>query len=166
MPGGKMTANKVEVVLEWYELAIAAQVGLSRQMRAMQMKRPDKHGLDPEKGWSVHIEGAAGEMALAKHKRVYWDGSVDVFKSAGDVGDIQVRTRSKSWYELLVRKDDRDEDIFVLVTGLAPNFAIVGWAYGHEAKLIPAKDHGGREPAHFMPQGNLRDIDTLKIDGG
>lgn len=152
----------IEVKLTWHELMTAAQIGLRRQIEAMAKGLPDKHGLDAEKGWGVHIEGAAGELAFAKATNRYWGGSVNTFKVGGDVGDIQVRTRSRDDYELLVRDDDRDEDCFVLVIGRAPKFKIMGYLTGKDAKQSKWRQtHGGREPAFFVPQSELRSVTEL-----
>jgi len=71
------------------------------------------------------VEGAAVEMAAAKALEHYWVPSVDTFKTGSDIGtSIQVRTRSRHSYDLIVRPDDRDEDHLVLVTGIAPRFHV------------------------------------------
>jgi hypothetical protein len=111
----------------------------------------------------MHIEGACGEAAVAKALNVFWSGTVNTFKRGGDIGSkIQVRTRSKSYYELIVRQDDRDDDIFILVTGKAPSFDVVGWTLGKDAKKEQwIQTHGNREAAWFVPQKELLDINTL-----
>ena len=150
----------MKVKLEYHEALIAAEVGMRRQLAAL--GRPDAHGFDGENGWTVHIEGAGGEMAFAKSADLYWNGSVNTYKVGGDVGLIQVRTRSKHDYDLIVRHDDRDEDIFVLVTGKMPNYQIRGWIQGGEAKQDEwVKTHGGRPAAWFVPAAKLKGIETM-----
>ena len=146
----------MRVTLEWFEVLLAATVGVRRQLEALRSGRPDCHGFDGATGWQVHIEGACGEMAFAKATGRYWSGSINTFKAGGDVGNIQVRTRSRDDYDLIVRDDDRDEDIFVLVIGKAPTFRVVGWIQGAEAKR-PSWRHvyGARPPAFFVPQAAL-----------
>jgi hypothetical protein len=122
----------------------------------------DKHGFDGEP-WNIDIEGAAGEIAAAKALGVYWGASVNTFKVGGDVGGLEIRTRSKSEYELLIRDNDPDDSIFVLVTGRSPNFEVVGWMKGKDAKREEWKQtHGGRPPAYFVPQSELHSIESLK----
>ena len=148
------------IKLQPYEWAMAASVGMRRNMSAIADGRPDQHGFIGE-GWGVHIEGACGEMAVAKALGVYWDGSVNTFKGP-DVGSIQVRTRSEDYYGLLVRAKDADDDVFVLVTGRSPEFVIRGWLRGSEAKREEwLSSHGGRPPAYFVPQERLRPIGEL-----
>jgi hypothetical protein len=146
--------------LEWSEVCQGAMVGVWRHVAALKRNLENKHGASEEKGWSIHIDGALGEMVFGKATGLYWDYSVNKFRSGGDVADIQIRTRSKLNYDLLVRENDADEDLFVLVLGQPQDYQIVGCFYGHEAKANNdwLKDHGGREFAFFVPQGELHDL--------
>lgn len=150
------------VLLEWYEVFLAAEVGIQRQIAALRAHRPDRFGYDGL-GWTEHIEGATGEMVVAKALDIYWSGSVDTFRGASDIaGRIEVKTRSRDEYELLVRPDDPDDSAFVLVVGRAPRYRIVGWLYGREAKRPEwLAGHGGRPPAYFVPQAELHPFETL-----
>ena len=152
----------MDVKLTGSELYLAAQVGVARQMEAMRKGLPDKHGFDGIEGWTVHIEGAAGEVAVAKALGVYWNGSLNTFKSQADVQRLEVRTRSKSYYELLIRPDDDSKAVFVLVTGRAPDFEVRGWIQGSEAKKDEwLQTYGGRPPAYFVPHDALHPISEL-----
>jgi len=157
-----MTALKgVVVSLSPFEMMLASQVGMRRQIEAIQKGLPDRHGYDGD-GWNVHIEGAGGEMAVAKALNRYWNGSFNTFQAGGDVGSLQVRTRSREDYDLLVRESDRDDDIFVLVTGKIPRFVVWGWLYGRQAKQPEwRKDYGGRPAAYFIPKEGLNPISHL-----
>jgi len=129
---------------------------MRRQIEALRQHRPDRHGFDGEDGWTIHIEGAAGEMAVAKLRNRYWNGSVNTFKTGGDVGAVQVRTRSKAHYDLIVRDDDRNDDAFFLVIGSIPVFDVVGWIKGRDAKRPEwLQTYGERPPAYFVPQSAL-----------
>lgn len=141
---------------------MAAQVGLVRQFEALKRGLPDRHGYDGL-GWSEHIEGAAGEYALAKHFNVSWNGSVNTFRTQADVQQFEIRTRSKHEYELLVRPNDPDDAAFILITGKAPDFRIQGWMLGKDAKQVHWKQtHGYRPPAYFVPHSALHDIEALR----
>lgn len=144
----------------------AISVGVMRQCSSLKKGLKHAHGAnekDDLNGWSMHIEGACGEAAVAKALNVYWAGTVDTFKFGADIGEkIQVRTRSKDYYDLIVRSDDKDDDIFVLVTGRAPTFNVVGWILGRDAKKPQwVQNYGNRVPAWFVPQKNLIDIQSL-----
>jgi hypothetical protein len=148
-----------EVILTKYEMQMAGSVGLSRGIESISAGNKQAHGCSGD-GWGQNIEGAYGELAFAKFINRYWSGSVNTFKDGGDVGDIQVRTRSKHHYDLIVRDGDRDNDIFVLVTGLAPSYLIRGWIKGIEAKRMDdcIKAYGGRPSAWFVPADRLKPV--------
>lgn len=153
------------ITLTWHEVFLAGTGGLMRQTAALKRQLPDRHGYDGD-GWSVHIEGRAGEMAVAKHLGVYDLATVNTFRNGADVGrTIQVRTRSRPEYELIVRDNDRDDDLFVLVTGRCPEFVIVGYICGADAKREEwKKPHGGREAAYFVPHGALKPLPPNSIE--
>ena len=152
------------VHLSQWELLQAALVGVRRHLEALRQKLPDKHGLESA-GWSEHIEGAAGEMAFAKFSGKYWSCSVNAFK-AGDVGEVQVRTRSKDHYDLIVRSDDKDDDVFVLVLGRVPRFRVVGWIWGREAKRGEfLREYGDRPAAYFCAPESIATLWPKGIEG-
>ena len=108
------------VTLNWNECLLAHQIGGMRQIAAMKAGREDRYGFEGA-GWNLHIEGAGGELAVCKHKFWYWKASINTFKGEADIGDwIEVRTRSRHDYELIVRPDDNLDRLYVLVTGVMP----------------------------------------------
>ena len=146
------------VVLAQHEVLMAATVGIMRQISAINRSLRDRNGHEGA-GWNLHVEGACGELAVAKALGVHWSGSVNTFKLGGDVGSFQVRTRSQSDYELIVRDDDRDEDTFILVTGQCPNYEVVGKIAGRDAKKDEwRKAYGGRPAAWFVPHDALQPL--------
>lgn len=152
-----------DVTLTPVEVELAAMTGVKRQIEALRAGRPDRYGADAHDGWSLHIEGAAGEAAAAKVLDRYWGATVNTFSSGGDVGLLQVRTRSRHDYELIVRDKDRHEDAFILVTGTVPRFRVHGWINGRDAKREEWKrEHGGRPAAFFVPQDKLSPLSTLR----
>lgn len=157
-------ANKfIQIELAWHEYAMASEIGRLRQLTSVRRGSADKHGFTGL-GWSEHIEGACGEMAVSKFLGVYWDGGIDTFKSADIGATVQVRTRSSHSYELIVRPDDYDEDIYVLVTGKCPTYRIWGYISGINAKRDDyLQTHGNRPAAYFIPHKDLIDINTLRV---
>jgi hypothetical protein len=74
-----------------------------------------------------------------------------------------VRTRSSHNYELIVRPDDNDDDIYVLVTGKCPTYRIRGYIYGDRAKMPEyMQTHGNRPAAFFVPHSKLLGIEDLR----
>lgn len=152
------------VRLEWFEESRAALVGVSRNVEAMRKGCVNRLPIGDE--WNAHILGALGECAFAKATGRYWSGSVNTFKSGGDVGKaIQIRTRSKHEYDLIVRRDDGDDDLFVLVTGGPHEFRVHGWIRGCDAKSDEWRaDHGNHGEAFFVPKERLWGVDEIGRD--
>jgi hypothetical protein len=155
------------VKLGYSELLIGAVIGLLRHIEALLRGRKDQAGFEGD-GWGAHIEGALAEMATAKAINHYWDAPVNTFKdpSRGDVGPYEVRRRSRQDWDVLIRPHDADAKVHIAVFGSAPHFRVAGWVFGHEAKQDKwLKPYGGRTSAWFMPQGELRDLETLPRRG-
>jgi hypothetical protein len=151
----------MNVTLTDYELVQAAMTGMLRQVSAI--KRKYKSTL-VGKEWQAHIEGACGEVAVAKAMGRYWGGSVNTFKSGGDLDSTgwEVRTRSDHAYNLIVRDNDADERVFILVTGQAPNYQVRGWLKAADAKREEwKKNYGGHGFAYFVPNSELREMGDL-----
>jgi len=155
----------MHIALEWFEVSRAALVGVSRNVEALRKGCQNRMPINDE--WSIHILGALGECAFAKATNRYWNGSVNTFRSGGDVGEsIQVRTRSKHGYDLIVRRDDRDDDVFVLVTGGPHDFEVRGWMLGKDAKTGKfMANYGNYGEAYFVPSRELRPVQELIIGG-
>lgn len=152
----------VPITLTAAEIMQACTVGAMRQADSMAKGRKEAYGADGDPLYK-HILGAAGEIAVARVIGRYWGGDVGTFKSA-DIGrNIQVRTRSKHDWDLLVRPDANDDDVYVLVTGCPTHLVVRGWMKAARAKAYPLKPHGGRPPAHFVPQADL--CTTFRRDG-
>ena len=154
-----MSAPYIEVTLTAAEQLMAQTIGLLRQAASVRMGLSNKHGRAGGDEDTDHILGACGEIAAARVLGRYWGGDVNSFKRA-DIGrNVQVRTRSRHDWELLVRPDDDSEAIFILVTGAPPRLRVHGWMQGHDAKRADwLRDHGGRPPAFFVPQAALRPL--------
>jgi hypothetical protein len=149
------------VKLTWYEAAMASHVGWMRQLAAIKAGKQDCHGYDGE-GWSEHIEGACGEMAVAKLLGIFWDGSVNTWK-ANDLPGLQIRTRSLHDYDLIVRPNDENDSRWVHVTGRCPEYRVHGWIVGSSAKRPEfLKTHGGRPAAYFVPASKLRRMTEMQ----
>ena len=151
----------MQVTLNWYEAAMGSDIGRLRQLSSIKSGLVDAHGFDGG-GWTEHIEGACGELAVAKATGVFWDGSINSFSRPDLPGRIQVRTRSRDDYALIVRDNDNDGDSFVLVTGRCPNYTVRGWILGGDAKKEEfRRAYGGRESAFFVPQSKLLCLSNL-----
>ena len=147
------------------EMIQGAFVGLMRQVENLRRGRQDAHGANSVNGWQLHIEGALGEMAVAKVVDRYWSGAHG-FREC-DVGKYEVRTRSKHHYELIVHPDDADEARFILVTGGNGYYVLRGWILGDSAKREEWwKDPAGGRAASFVPQSGLNPIAEILATEG
>lgn len=146
--------------LEWFELSRAALVGVSRNVEALRLGCRSSREIQDH--WGIHILGACGECAFAKGTGRYWSGGVNTFKDADVGSSIQIRTRSKHDYDLIVRSDDSDDEVFVLVTGGPQVFVLHGWILGRDAKRQQfVANYGNHGEAYFVPQSNLNSIQQL-----
>ncbi len=145
--------ERIEIQLTPQEILQGAFVGIMRQVQNLKNKNKPAYGAGKKKDWQLHIEGALGEMALGRHLNLFWSKGV---LRGDDVGIMQVRTRSRHSYDLIIHDRDKDDKKFWLLTGLNGCYWVRGWIMGADAKnqkywLDPA---GGR-PAYFVPAGEL-----------
>jgi hypothetical protein len=152
----------MRVSLEWFEVSRAALVGVSRNVEAMRKGCKSRLPINDE--WGSHILGALGECAFAKATGRYWSGSVNTFKDP-DIGEnIQIRTRSAHHFALIVREGDKDDDVYVLVTGGPNDFIVHGWIKCSDAKQERYRaDYGNHGVAYFVPQVSLNAIYPLVL---
>lgn len=103
------------------------------------------------------IVGACGEMAVAKVLDCYWSPSVNTFHAQTDLPrSMEVRATARPTGRLIIRNNDPDDRIYILVVGEPPNLTVVGWILGAEAKKDQWQEnpHGHRQ-AWFVPQDQL-----------
>ena len=154
----------MNVKLTPHEMYLAASVGMMRQVTNIRDGRQHKYGADPKEGWTVNIEGACGEAAVAKALGIYWNGALGNFK-AKDVGAHQVRMTRHPGGHLLLHKEDADEDLFLLVTGFTGDYVIRGWIQCFEGKKEEYwKSEFGRpdRSCYWVPQEALNPMDTME----
>jgi hypothetical protein len=165
--------TEIEVTLTWAEMLIAANIGCMRNVQSLKLGRSRTDSLtDPFGGldlaWSSNIEGAAGEMAVAKHLGLFWSGSVGNI-GADDVGGYQVKTNtSRKWDDLILRKRNKPDRIYISVLSfVAPapgvaRFIITGWIIGTDAMQQQYYREGlPGMPAYFVPRCVLQPLSTL-----
>jgi hypothetical protein len=156
-----METYLVEVTLEHGELAAAAFVGVYRQLESLRKKNKDR-ATRQDSGFTLHLEGAMAEMAVAKWLGVHWPATVNTYTSQPDIPpNIDVKWRSVDT-GLYIKPDCRDDEHFVMVTGYAPTFRIESWITGKEAKDFNlCRPGGGRDELHFVPKADLYPIEEF-----
>lgn len=152
--------SEISVKLNQYEMIEAGNIGMLRRILSLN-KLNDRMHSPYSNPWQIDMEGAMAEMAYAKAMGVYWPAGVGTFK-APDVGSVQVRATERHDNSLIIRSNDKDEDVYVLVTGSAPQYNIVGWIRGADGKNPSfVKTPNGGAPAYFVPQSKLRSMNEL-----
>ena len=156
-----MTMRVVELL--WFEWEMAATVGIRRHAIALSRSYSNRNNEPQTYQWNPHVLGACGECAFAKASGLYWSGGLNTFHGrGGDVKHIEVRTRSRMNYDLIIRDDDDPKKPYVLVLAPPsprPVFHVAGWIYGEEARRFPKKNYGNKgKPAWFVPQEALRPV--------
>ena len=148
------------------ERKLATEEGMRRQgvNEAKGLRGRNGGAWTGNKALDIHLLGAAGELAVASHLGLKHElyRETEARRGSDDLPGIDVKTRSRHSYDLIVQKQENPDKKFVLVTIENQVTLLQGWCYGREAMqeeywADPAK---GR-PAYFVPQKTLRGIDTL-----
>jgi hypothetical protein len=148
-----------DITLTWAEMLVAANVGIMRNVQSLRLGRK-RIGADDT--WTANIEGAAGEMAVAKMLGLYWAGAIGDIE-ADDVGPYQVKTNtSRKWDDLILRKWNRPDRIYISVLSFVPRFIIAGWIFGEEGMQEEFYREGAPGmPAFFVPRSLLHPMSDL-----
>jgi hypothetical protein len=146
------------------ELMIAGYVGNARNVQSLTKRWEPAAGVGVSNTWTPNIEGAAGEMAVAKLLGIYWRPIVGDHQ-ADDVGPYQVRTNiSRKHADLCLREKDRDDRLYISVLSFVPEFVILGFISGADGKRCEYRRDGspGRPQCFYVPRVALRDLDGLE----
>jgi len=151
----------IDIKLTAYEMLIAAQGGIMRQIENIKKSAEPYYGVSNTNDWQLHIEGCLGEFALAKFLNVWWGGKGN--KRSPDVGIYDVRTGSSHNYCLILHPNDPDDRIFWLVTGINGSYKVQGWMYARDGKKDEYwKDLGNGRPAFFVPTSKINDPGDMR----
>jgi hypothetical protein len=113
---------------------------------------------------TIHLLGAAGEMAVASYLGLKHElyKEVEARRGSCDLPGIDVKTRSRHGYDLIVQKDESLGKKFVLVTIENKKTLIHGWICAKDAmKERFWSDPAGGRPAYFVPKTALQPMSTL-----
>jgi hypothetical protein len=151
--------GRVWVTLSLAEMLHGTNLGVIRLYESHNHGGKHKHGfynsnLDP---LCINVQGAIGEIVVAKARNLYFMPTVNTFKAADIGSNVQVRLRTKHEWQMIVRDDDDPDHIFVHVTGSGPVYCIRGWAYGKDVmKPEYRQNHGNRIESWFVPEEALK----------
>lgn len=144
----------MKIQLEWWEIELGAIAGVQRQVENLRKNRQPAYGADRKTDWQKNIEGALGEMAVAKFLNLYWGGKGEF--RGDDVGPYQIRTVGESNYRLILHKEDPDDKIFWLAIGRNGSYTIKGWLIAKDGKKKEYwTDPNTGRPAYFVPHDVL-----------
>jgi len=152
-----------EIRLKNSELYIGGLVGVMRRTASMQNGN-DKNKHAHKSDWSTDADGACAEMAASKYLSIYWEPKVNAFKSPDLSNGWQVRSTNHQNGHLIVRGNDSDSDLFLLVVCNAPIFRLVGCMMGHEAKVeefLHVGPYADEARCWWVPQNRLRDLPSF-----
>lgn len=162
----------VELLLSEEQLARAMAEATRRQEdnERRGLRGRNRAPAQGEAALEMHRLGATGEVAVA----AYLGLEEHLFKeqsarrgSADLPGNLEVKTRKKHGYDLLVQLSDSPEKLFVLTTcdrAADPRRVVLaGWAYGSTVmrKEFIRELVRGR-PCYVVPNNLLQPIETLK----
>jgi hypothetical protein len=157
----------VEFVFTEQERQQAMEEGLRRQRvnESKALRGRNGGAWKGSKALDIHLLGAAGEVAVASYlgMKEHLFKETEARRGSDDLpGGIDVKTRSRSCYDLIVQKGSDNRKKYVLVSIESQKTLLHGWCYGEEAmqERFWADPARGR-PAYFMPKECLRPMETL-----
>ena len=113
----------------------------------------------------LHLIGAAGEMAVAAlldMEHFLYQETMAKRGSADLPPNIDVKTRARHYYDLVVQLDEKPGKIFVLVTIENRQTFVHGWIKSEDAmKDQWKKEHVKGRPAFFVPKHHLLPLLSL-----
>jgi hypothetical protein len=167
-PATASPPTPIEFVFTEEERRQAMEEGMRRQAvnEARGLRGRNNGPRFGDKALQVHLLGAAGEMAVASYLglKEHLYAEREARRGSDDLpGGIDVKTRSRHSYDLIIQKSENADKRFVLVTIQDHKTFIHGWCYGREAmeEKYWADPARGR-PAYFVPKSELRSMESLK----
>lgn len=146
------------------EIMQAAMAGVVRRMTSF--KEGYNKNIHAEKSdWATDIDGAACELALAKHKCLYWNAGNRTFKSPDLTSFTQWHCRSTCHQNghLIIRPNDRGSTgRWVLGITNMPFVNLIGWIELNEA--INNRFWRDDKNGWWIPQESLSPLETDVIN--
>jgi hypothetical protein len=158
----------ISFVFSEEERKLAMEEGMRRQQvnEARGLRGRNGGAWQGSKALDIHLLGAAGEVAVASYLGLkgHLFKEKEARRGSDDLpGGIDVKTRSKSRYDLIVQKHENPDKKFVLVTIQDKTTLIHGWCHGRDAmKEEFWADPARGRPAYFVTKEHLRPMETLK----
>lgn len=158
----------IEFVFSEEERKLAMEEGMRRQgvNEAKGLRGRNGGAAFGAKALDIHLLGSAGEMAVASYlglKHLLYKES-EAKRGSDDLPGMDIKTRSKHQYDLIVQRREDPAKKFVLVTIEDKTTLIHGWCWGAEAmKEEFWKDPARGRPAFFFPKELLHSMEELNM---
>jgi hypothetical protein len=162
----------LKVKINEKEELLVRNVGTIRHLCSKTKGSQDIYGMKgqtDDMGHYSHSLGSMGEYAAAKSIMIPWYPTWNNGKLPDLPYGIHVRTRScVENRDLIIRPDDPDDGIFVLVKHVQSDkkypYWVFGWVWGHESRKYKLKDPGEKgDFAHLVPHRDLRKMVELVV---
>jgi hypothetical protein len=156
----------ISFVFSEEERNLAMEEGMRRQgvNEAKGLRGRNGGAWKGSKALDIHLLGAAGEVAVASYlgMKEHLFKETEARRGSDDLPGMDVKTRSRHQYDLIVQKNENACKKFVLVTIESQKTFLHGWCYGHEAmKEEFWADPARGRPAYFVPKEALSPMETL-----
>lgn len=145
---------------------LAKQIAKERMKESIASRREDNHGAI--RSAKIDEVGAIGEVGFSRIFGISVEkiGLLNTFKGA-DVADSSIQIRCTTWTDgkLIVRNEDADEALFVLIISQGDKVFCPGCMKGSDAKKSEwLKAPVGRPPAYFVPQSKLYPPQVITVE--
>lgn len=146
----------ISILLTPDEAHLAASHAILRRHRKWCGERNDR-AQNSRSSFDNEVCGAMAEIAVCKHKNVFWSGAAGL--RAKDGGDVEVRwTHHEGTGGLIVYPQDGNDSVFVLCDGYNP-INLVGWLRGKAAKQM-AEPRGN---IAIVPRAKLNTFEPMEV---
>ncbi len=155
-----VTEITTRIELTTTEYTEAAKAGFDRHMQSIKSTERNRVK-NPNFKLQVDVDAACAERAFAKALGIAWNRNVGTYQRE-NAGLYRCKYTSISNGRLVVRRDDAEDGIYVLLVGSGLTYEIKGAITGAQARQIgeQAAPNGG-EPAWFVSQKQLKPISEL-----
>jgi hypothetical protein len=162
-----MAPTPIEFVFSDEERSLAMEEGMRRQAvnEAKGLRGRNRGPRFGDKALQVHLLGAAGEVAVASYLGLKHElfKEKEARRGSDDLPGMDIKTRSKHSYDLIVQKNEDPGQRFILVTIQDQKTLLHGWCWGREAMKDEFwADPARGRPAYFVGQSFLRSMESLK----
>jgi hypothetical protein len=156
----------ISFVFSEEERSLAMEEGMRRQgvNEAKGLRGRNGGAWKGSNALDIHLLGAAGEVAVASYlgMKEHLFKETEARRGSDDLPGIDVKTRSRHQYDLIVQKNENACKKFVLVTIESQKTFLHGWCYGRDAmKEEFWADPARGRPAYFVTKEHLRPMESL-----